>query len=113
MVIALLACLGATVATGLIAYGEQGKGPLADRSSLVTVAHANGKEAEHVARPEGGAERAESVFGELHGVLANITLGLIVLHIVGVGLASTVHRENLVVSMISGRKHAEHAVDPP
>jgi len=113
MVIALLACLGATVATGLIAYGEQGKGPFADRSSLVTVAHANGKEAEHVARPEGGAERAESVFGELHGVLANITLGLIVLHIVGVGLASTVHRENLVVSMISGRKHAEHAVDPP
>ena len=109
MVIALLACLGATVATGLIAYGEQGKGPLADRSSLLIVAHSNGNEAEHAARPEGTA----SVVGELHGVLANITLGLIVLHIVGVGLASTVHRENLVVSMISGRKRAEQAVDPP
>src|SRR6516165_2736885 len=29
MVIALLVCLAATVATGLIAYGEEGKGPLA------------------------------------------------------------------------------------
>src|SRR5215831_8838798 len=29
MVIALLLCLAATVATGLIAYGEEGKGPLA------------------------------------------------------------------------------------
>ena len=29
MVIALLVCLAATVATGLIAYGEQGKGPVA------------------------------------------------------------------------------------
>jgi len=109
MVIALLACLGATVATGLIAYGEQGKGPLADRSSLLIVAHSNGNEAEHAARPEGTA----SVVGELHGALANITLGLIALHILGVGLASIVHRENLVVSMISGRKRAEQAVDPP
>jgi hypothetical protein len=29
MVIALLLCLAATVATGIVAYGEQGKGPLA------------------------------------------------------------------------------------
>jgi cytochrome b len=29
MVIALLVCLAATVATGIVAYGEQGKGPLA------------------------------------------------------------------------------------
>ena len=30
MVIALLVCLAATVTTGLMAYGEQGKGPLAE-----------------------------------------------------------------------------------
>ena len=33
MVIALLVCLAATAATGLVAYGEQGKGPLAARPS--------------------------------------------------------------------------------
>src|SRR5215470_15537570 len=43
MVIALLVCLAAIVATGLIAYGEEGKGPLA--AVLVSDAKANGKEA--------------------------------------------------------------------
>jgi cytochrome b len=109
IVIALLVCLVATVGTGLVAYGEQGKGPLA--ASSVTDANANGNEAEHRARPEGRVERTESAIGDLHGVLANITLALVVLHILGVGLASIVHRENLVLAMISGRKKAEHAID--
>ena len=42
MVIALLVCLAATVATGLIAYGEEGKGPLA---VVMTDANANRNEA--------------------------------------------------------------------
>ena len=109
MVIALLVCLAATVGAGLIAYGEQGKGPLA--VSSVAEANANGNEAEHRIRPEGGGERTESAIGDLHGEVANITLGLVVLHILGVGLASIVHRENLVLAMISGRKRAEHASD--
>jgi cytochrome b len=40
MVIAHLVCLTATVTTGLVAYGEQGNGPLA--VVLVTDANANG-----------------------------------------------------------------------
>jgi len=44
MVIALLVCLAATVTTGLMAYGEEGKGPLA---VMVTDANPNGNEAEH------------------------------------------------------------------
>jgi len=96
MVIALLVCLAATVAAGLIAYEAQGKRPLA--AALVTDANANGN-AEHRVRPEGGRERTESAIGDLHGVLANITLALVVLHIIGVGLASIVHRENLVLAV--------------
>ena len=108
MVIALLVCLAATVGTGLLAYGEQGKGPLA--ASSVTDAIANGNEAENRGRAEGG-KRTESAIGDLHGVLANITLALVVLHILGVALASMVHRENLVLAMISGRKRVEPAID--
>jgi|SRR6516162_748239 cytochrome b len=102
MVIALLVCLAATVATGLIAYGEEGKGPLA--AVLVTDANANGNEAEHRAPAKTGREESESTIGELHGLLANITVALVVAHILGVAVASVVHKENLVFAMITGRK---------
>ena len=102
MVIALLVCLAATVATGLIAYGEEGKGPLA--VVMVTDANANGNEAEHRALAKTGGEQSESAIGELHGLMANITVALVAAHIFGVAVASVVHKENLVLAMITGRK---------
>ena len=42
---------------------------------------------------------------EFHGALANATAALIVLHVLGVLVASFQHRENLVKAMLSGRKH--------
>ena len=47
-----------------------------------------------------GSKRAE----EIHEVLANLTVGLIALHMLGVLAASFEHRENLVKAMITGRK---------
>ena len=101
MVIALLVCLAATVATGLVAYGEEGKGPLA---VVLTNANANGNEAEHRALAKAGGEQSESTIGELHGLFANFTVALVVAHIFGVAVASVVHKENLVLAMITGRK---------
>ena len=105
MIAALLLCLAATVGTGLVAYGDSGKGPLANARCVVTAqAHAEESEGRSgsgaVRRSEGGS----GIVGDLHGTLANITLGLVILHILGVGLASVVHRENLVGAMFSGRK---------
>jgi cytochrome b len=102
MVVALLLCLAATVTTGLMAYGERGKGPLA--VVMMNDAAANGNETGDRALAETRGERTENTIGELHGLMANITVALVVAHIIGVVVASLVHKENLVLAMITGRK---------
>jgi cytochrome b len=113
MVVLLLLSLAATVLTGLMAYGEQGKGPLAEGGAVVVAAYAD---ADEVGRRgiENRRNRSEgeSVLGEVHGTLANITLALVILHVLGVGWASLVHRENLVLAMITGRKRADRGQAP-
>jgi cytochrome b len=83
MVFVLLAFLAATVVTGLVVYGvDQQAGPLAGMVS------------------KGTPESVE----EVHELLANITLALVLAHIAAVVLASFVYRENLVRVMITGYK---------
>jgi cytochrome b len=83
MVVLLLLFLAATVGTGLVVYGgEQQAGPLAGMFTK---------------------EFSES-FEEVHEVIANITLVLIIAHVAAVILASFVFRENLVRSMVTGYK---------
>ncbi|MDG4875335.1 cytochrome b/b6 domain-containing protein [Mesorhizobium sp. WSM4935] len=103
MVLALLAFLAATVATGLVRYAEEeGAGPLASlyaQTSSIAVSQASEQE-----ENEAGEGRARSAVGEAHDVLANVTFALVVFHILGVLLASFVHHENLAKAMVTGRK---------
>lgn len=47
-----------------------------------------------------------------HGILANTMLALVILHVLGVVHACWRHRENLVLSMLTGRKRAFGAPAP-
>jgi cytochrome b len=86
MVVALLIMLLATTVSGLMVYGaDEQAGPLA---SVMT----------------GVSEEAEDTLEEVHETLANVTLALVVLHVIGVAIASLSHRENLVRSMFTGYK---------
>lgn len=107
MVIVLLFCLVSTVITGLALYGARERRDHCERcmrlrltSSVlperglvfIAVADENGRERRDA------ADEKESVLKEYHEVLANITLGLVIIHIMAVDLAW---------SMVTGRKRAE------
>lgn len=102
MAVALLVTLLLVSWSGLELYATEGKGPLAgNTTALVGPAQANGKkDREH-------EDEDESLWEELHEMVANFCLLLVVLHVGGVLVSSLLHRENLVRAMITGRKRVD------
>lgn len=96
MVVVLLVMLALTAWTGIEAH-EPVNGGHASLSTPLLEAYA-AAEREH---------EEHGVWGEIHEVLANLTLLLVFIHIAGVIVESVLHKENLVRAMITGRKRKE------
>jgi cytochrome b len=89
MVILLILSLLITGLTGMSVFAiEEHQGPFASLMS-------------------GMGEFWEDAFEEVHEFFANFTLFLVLVHVAGVIVESLIHGENLVKSMINGRKRAE------
>ena len=86
MIILLLVGLLLTSLSGLAVYAtEEGAGPLAGMFA-------------------GTSEFWSEVFEEMHELLANVTVFLVLLHVIGVLIESVIHRESLISAMWHGYK---------
>src|SRR5262249_6330511 len=82
MIVVLLSTLLAMVATGLLAASRRAAGPLAGLVPLPAAALA----------------------GQLHSLISNLLIGLIVVHLAGVAVDWFLTGDNLVKAMLTGRK---------
>jgi cytochrome b len=119
MVCALLLLLVLTSFAGLKTLAAEGKGPLAAHfENAITRAwaddhlHGDDDAAHHDQKgPNGhdqhshaGHKAGTHFWKEIHETLVGVTLFLIGLHVCGVLVSSYVHRENLILAMITGNK---------
>ena len=107
MILALLVLLSGTAFTGWLMEEPERVAMLPDVSWIAAPARADEDGAANSEAGEYGAGgEVEGPLKEVHEVLANLLLLLVVLHIGGVVLASFRHHENLARAMITGEKRA-------
>jgi cytochrome b len=87
MIVGLISSLFLTGLTGMATIATEGKGPLAD--SFI-------------------ASLSGEMLGNIHVFFTDVTLFLIILHVVGVVFSSFMQEENLVRAMITGKKKIEN-----
>ena len=113
MIVVLLLCLLSLTLTGLKAYGVKGHGPLAKHEiSLIANAFADSDDNENHDEQENRKRRSQKnhadekdeFWEEVHETIAYLILFFVSIHIMGVLVSSIVHRENLIKTMITGRK---------
>jgi cytochrome b len=105
MVIALLLLLTLTCISGVMVYTSEGK-RFYDFIEQPLLQDIDEHEQHLIEKVAGNVneESDEEFWEEIHEFLSNFTLFLILLHIAGVILSSRLQRQNLIKSMIYGRK---------
>ncbi len=87
MIVVLLMCLSATAFTGTVLFTMEGSGPFVGTALGAMVIDWHGGTVE-----------------KWHGWLADTTLVLVIVHVVGVLVTSFLHKQNLIAAMITGKK---------
>lgn len=106
MVVTLLLSLSLCCWTGMIVYGHEGHGPLAQTgfTPISTALAGHDEQDDHDRHTE---NQQESDFWEnSHKFFSNMTLLLAAIHLFGVAASSLLHNENLVRAMVDGRKES-------
>jgi len=108
MVIVMILFLTLVSWSGLKAYEAEGKGPLASTEiSVVSTAVADDwYEDDH----RHGHRGEDDFWEDIHEFIVNFMLLLVFVHLGGVLVSSVLHRENLVRSMVTGRKNKQAEV---
>ena len=109
MVIVMLLSLLVTAFTGLKTLGSEGKGPLANSGiSIFRFAYAdedeNHDDDQTNKTGHHNKNQNEEFWEEIHESMTSFMIFLIITHLVGVIVSSWIHKENLILTMINGRK---------
>jgi len=107
MVVVMLVSLLITAFAGLKTLGSEGRGPLANKGiSMVRPAFADEDEHDEDSANRGSRQKEQqSEFWEdIHEAMTSFIIFLVIVHVCGVIVSSWVHKENLILGMMTGKK---------
>jgi len=114
MIVVLLFSLLVTAFTGLKTLGSEGQGPLANTgNSIFRFAYADededNEEEDDQTYSDGHRQKKQKgeFWEDIHESMTSFMIFLVIVHVGGVIISSWIHKENLILGMITGRKKKE------
>jgi len=112
MIIVMIVFLGVTAWTGLKAYAMEGKGPLTSTEvSIITHVQADDEHHDRHKSHKEKHDKKDKFWENVHEIIANFMMLLVVLHIGGVLVSSEIFKEDLIRPMFTGFKEGRDKID--